>query len=237
MPRGLKLTSLLLFLFSAVSFHCNADLYGNYHELTRSEKLGKDFEIININRNSSLTILTIHGGKIERGTSELGDLIAGEKFNRYDFRGIKNEKNFEALHITSTRFDEPIALQLVKNSEITLSIHSYLPEVFYARTICIGGANRELARELSLILKTSPGFLPPDTIIEYPCNRYPAASLENIVNKSKQYGVQLEISTYVYDYFKAHLDAQKRFADLLALWGEETISTKSTKPYCQTYLE
>jgi hypothetical protein len=70
---------------------------------------------------SDVTVLSIHGGRIERSTSEISAELAGSYgWNLYDFnahliedgacRGLETDgspsnDNFEVLHITATHFD------------------------------------------------------------------------------------------------------------------------------------
>jgi poly-gamma-glutamate hydrolase-like protein len=56
-----------------------------------------------------------HGGGIEPGTSELADAIAASDLSFYTFEGLKPSGNTD-LHITSTRFDEPMCLTLLASS-------------------------------------------------------------------------------------------------------------------------
>ena len=88
------------------------DKYANYKELSAHQQIGKDYTIHIQYALPDIVILAIHGGRIEAGTSEIARGIAGERWSFYDFRG-KKKKNNRDLHITSTCFDEPRALNLV----------------------------------------------------------------------------------------------------------------------------
>jgi Poly-gamma-glutamate hydrolase len=63
-----------------------------------------------------------HGGGIEPGTSELADAIAGSDLSFYTFEGLKSSGNTD-LHITSTRFDEPMCLTLLASSSVVVTLH------------------------------------------------------------------------------------------------------------------
>lgn len=78
---------------------------------------GVDYEIRSkIVPSSIVVVLAIHGGGIEPGTSELANQIGNEgNYTLYGFDGMKSSGNSD-LHITSTRFDEPLCLNLVQNS-------------------------------------------------------------------------------------------------------------------------
>lgn len=80
-------------------------------------------------------VLAVHGGGIERGTSEIALAVAGyhpATFSRAtDCLGLHDFWMFEGLlsignarlHVTSTNFNDPIALKLVQISKRCLSLH------------------------------------------------------------------------------------------------------------------
>jgi phage replication-related protein YjqB (UPF0714/DUF867 family) len=107
--------------------------------------------------NSDITVLSIHGGNIELGTSvistKLRDLYG---WNRYNFNGnIQNQDckdlkttfnpncssgdNFCVLHITSRNFNDNAAITLVENNSRVVSIHGCTSPNCTSKTICIGG--------------------------------------------------------------------------------------------------
>ena len=94
------------------------DNYRHFEQLREFEKEGVDFRIRWRVENSGIAILSIHGGDIEPGTSEIGDAIAGKDHTFYTFEGIKRAGN-RKLHLTSTVFNEPIGLEIVCLSEIS----------------------------------------------------------------------------------------------------------------------
>lgn len=163
-----------------------SDLYANFAQLVRNETPDKDFRIVVSDRNLPHTVFAIHGGKIENGTSELANAIAGNSMNRYLFEGLKITGNMR-LHITSNHFDEPEALKLAKKSNDCLSVHGYKNDL--VDNICIGGSNSQLARKLKTVLDRD-GFP-----AEYPCSAFPGTAKTNIVNLCKNQGVQIEISS------------------------------------------
>jgi phage replication-related protein YjqB (UPF0714/DUF867 family) len=117
-----------------------------------------DYEITLSKRGSDVTILSFHGGEIEPKTSEISYRLAEKyKWNRYDLNAhgtdtcLDGKDNFQRLHITSTNFDDPDALNLVKSYHNSVSIHGYNPSRNKSRnqfkgypigTICVGGKNR-----------------------------------------------------------------------------------------------
>lgn len=105
---------------------------------------------------SDVTVLSIHGGRIERWTSEISAELAGlYGWNHYDFNahllengacralatdGSSTNDNNEVLHITATHFDHAEALTLVGAHPDAVSIHGCGASCDDA-TICIGGGN------------------------------------------------------------------------------------------------
>lgn len=107
------------------------DKYEDFADLAANETEGVDYliEAVDhlieaVDRGSDTLILAIHGGRIERYTSELTVAAAGSQFNYYLFEGIKRSGNRD-LHITSTRFDEPQALALVDSSDVCVTLHGF----------------------------------------------------------------------------------------------------------------
>jgi len=99
------------------------DLYGSYAELVAAEQEGVDYRIVLLDRNSPVTIIAPHGGFIEPATSQITLEIAAESFSFYCFEGLATDRSHHELHVTSERFDEPMALGLVSKSPIVVAIH------------------------------------------------------------------------------------------------------------------
>lgn len=115
-----RIAFLLLILFSACY---GKDTYKNIAELCQAEKEGVDFVITSVQTQSSVAVIAIHGGKIEKGSSEVAKLLASKgSYNYYSFEGIKKGSN-AMLHITSTNFDEKLCKDIVSKSKKTISIH------------------------------------------------------------------------------------------------------------------
>lgn len=98
------------------------DKYLNFNQLLSSEIKDVDFRRRVKQRNSGWLILAPHGCGIEPGTSELAIAIARFNHSLYTFEGIKKSDN-KTLHITSTQFDDPQLLKLLKTSNGTIAIH------------------------------------------------------------------------------------------------------------------
>ena len=161
------------------------DKYNSYEELSSSEVLGRDYDIIYGQAESPILLLTPHGGRIEPGTTELAVAIAGRTWGYYSFCGLKDNA-YRDLHITSTKFDEPMALELVASSKRTIALHGCRDMT--SRKIYIGGLDFEL-RELIRNTLRAAGF----DVSEHP--KFPGVSRANICNRNSQgKGVQLELT-------------------------------------------
>ncbi|MEO5970714.1 MAG: poly-gamma-glutamate hydrolase family protein [Bdellovibrionia bacterium] len=172
--------------------------YRNYSDLSSSEQEGKDFEITSIVRNSTVLVMAIHGGKIEFGTTEIANSIAGTDWSYYSFSGLKKvESDNWSLHLTSSNFDEPRALSLARLSTHCISVHAY--KNAQIPTICIGGNNTELGLVIANYLNNNSEL---GLKVEYPCLRFQAKKKQNIVNQCIDQGVQLEISVDALDEIK-----------------------------------
>lgn len=169
-----------------------ADKYSTYQQLIESNKIGIDYDIIKTDRNSDVTIIAIHGGGIEGGTTEMAELIATEgHYNLFSFMAIRNNSldcpENEELHVTATKFLNEDCLSLVKKSSKTISLHGCDEE---EELSYIGGRDTELVNKIKAELKSN-GFHVNDEIRE----GLGGVSEKNICNKnSKKAGVQIEMS-------------------------------------------
>lgn len=162
-----------------------ADKYQNFEELKLHEKGGEDFEIELEERKSPIAVIAIHGGKIERGTTEVARKLAGDKYSFYSFSGLKETDN-TGLHITSSHFDEPQCCNLVSKSQSIISIHGENNDDSF---VMVGGKDEELIEKTSNSLKLA-GFQ-----ILRPNEGINGNFLNNICNKGLSgKGLQLEIS-------------------------------------------
>ncbi len=174
------------------------DAYRNFAELSAHQREGADYQIQLLNRHSPFTVLAIHGGRIEAGTSELAERIAGTNWSYYSFLGIKSSRN-AVLHLTSHHFDEPRALALVQSpgqSDYCLSIHGFSEDP--GRSIaCVGGGNSELRDKVAQEIQSEfmSGAFRVD--VEVPCRRFGGTDPNNIVNRCHQRGMQLELSRFL----------------------------------------
>lgn len=133
---------------------------------------------------SDVLIVAPHGGHIEIGTSELAAAIAGDDHSLYCFEGLR-PYGCRELHVTSHRFDDPVALRMAERSSIVVSIHGCRGHA----AIHVGGLDRAFARSLTDALAAA----------HYPSGSeghpYPAVHPENICNRGRRgVGVQLEFT-------------------------------------------
>lgn len=158
----------------------------HFHHLSARFKEGRDFDIVTRRGSSDTLILAIHGGGIEPGTAEIATGVAGEEHALYLFKGIRPQGN-AALHLTSTRFDEPRAQAMVGVAGKILSIHGCRGEAPFAM---VGGrdeAGRERLKEVLLSANITVETVARAAL----AGRHPT----NICNRGRlKKGVQLELS-------------------------------------------
>ena len=140
--------------------------------------------------------MSIHGGLIEPGTSDIADDIAGNDYSFYTFSGL-NPRHNVALHIPSHRFTEPTALKIAASAQMVLSVHGYRGQ---EPVVCIGG-RAEKAKNLLAEAVRGKGF---NAVI---ANQKELRGLDedNICNRGGKYhGIQLEISAGMRSAFFTH---------------------------------
>jgi phage replication-related protein YjqB (UPF0714/DUF867 family) len=132
-------------------------------------------------------IIAPHGGEIEPGTSEIATRIASDDLGIYLFEGIKTKGNGR-LHLTSTRFDEPECLMLIRTYRSVLTVHGCRSRSPAEEAVYLGGLHAEFRHLLTRHLEKN-GFHVLDD------NQTKGISPANICNKGTLgAGVQLEIS-------------------------------------------
>ncbi len=92
-------------------------------ELGLYGQLGVDYRVRWKAGKFPMLIMAPHGGKIEPGTSQLAEKIAGQDFWFYAFEGIRKRENYRYLHIPSTFFDEPKWKFISKKVYSTVALH------------------------------------------------------------------------------------------------------------------
>lgn len=166
---------------------CSGDRFCSFEELKEVYEEGEDWKIVkSTDGDDRWLVSAIHGGGIEETTSSLTEAIAGSSYPFYAFKGRLPSDNYSNLHITSTSFDEPQALEMVANAEHHISIHGASGEE--PKTM-IGGRDKILKKIVRQQLEKS-GF----TVTEAP-EHLDGDHPNNFVNKTKtEKGVQLEIT-------------------------------------------
>jgi phage replication-related protein YjqB (UPF0714/DUF867 family) len=162
------------------------DKYRSFSELAKRVTEGKDFQVRVRHRDGATAVIAPHGGGIEPGTSEVAEAIADADFSFYAFEGIRSTGN-GALHIKSTRFDEPRCLELLRVSPRAITIHgerSERPVVF------LGGRDWVTLSRLRESLSAT-GFR-----VEIPKSaQLQGLDRANVCNRTaKGVGIQLELS-------------------------------------------
>lgn len=162
------------------------DQFASITELKQQTQEGQDWEIISENRNSDVLVAAVHGGAIERGTTELAALIAEQgEFNYYTFKAIRRNHN-DALHVTSSHFDEPLLHQMVKNNTTIVSIHGCNGK---HSKVYVGGQDHALGQRIESQLRT---LGVKTEAAPAPIN---GMSNDNFVNQGQTaQGVQLELT-------------------------------------------
>ncbi|MEI4789555.1 poly-gamma-glutamate hydrolase family protein [Bacillus sp. FJAT-53060] len=163
------------------------DTYQNYEELSAHERKGIDYQILHKRKGDQLLVLSPHGGGIESGVSELIHELTSN-YSMYLFEGLKVKGN-QVLHITSTRFDEPICLSHVHTHHYTFALHGY-GETDVHQTL-VGGTDRERAAETVKRLRWN-GF---QALLQSEADRFSGTHPHNINNQCLTgKSVQIEIS-------------------------------------------
>ncbi|ARW40245.1 poly-gamma-glutamate hydrolase family protein [Bacillus amyloliquefaciens] len=175
----------MLFAFTAVTAQAT-DVYRNFAELQSNEP-DTNYNILAIDRTSPVLILAPHGGSIEGGTSELARELS-KNYSTYLFESLKTPNGFD-LHITSTHFDEPTALDLVARHQRVISLHGYSDS---AEHIIVGGTDPVRGQTLVDRLNAA-GF---SAELVGAGHRFAGASSANIANKCiTGESLQIELST------------------------------------------
>jgi phage replication-related protein YjqB (UPF0714/DUF867 family) len=129
-----------------------ADKYHSFSALAAAEE-ATAFNIYARDLATRVAVAAPHGGEIEAGTSEVARAIAGNDLSLYLFEGTKEARNSD-LHITSTRFDEPVGIQLLTRATTVLTVHGAAgsEEVTY-----VGGRDERVSKAIVYELEQS-GF-------------------------------------------------------------------------------
>jgi len=154
------------------------------------------------NAETQTIVMAIHGGGIEKGTSEIALATAGYHpatlIQAVDGHALHDFWLFEGLlpsgngrlHVTASHYDEPIAMELVQNARRCISLHGCSDAQANGK-IQIGGRDHEL-REIVLEELTAARI--PAEITKNPM--LDGDLPDNIANQTKVHGcAQLEMGT------------------------------------------
>ena len=165
--------------------------YSSFQELKAREVEGRDFRVRTRLRDGSVLVMAPHGGRIEPGTTEIAEAIAGGDYSFYSFEGVKAEGN-HGFHIESHLYDEPRALQAVIRPTLVLTVHGQIDQK--DEFVMVGGLHIQFCSEVKGQLEAS-GFQ-----IRPPIQGLSGTDPINICNRgASRCGVQLEISRKVRD--------------------------------------
>ena len=130
------------------------DVYASFNELAAREIEGQHYQIHVIDRGSSILILAPHGGHIEPGTLQIGKALADDYYSFYGFESLEKRGRATSLHITSSRFDEPRALDLLSRADLAISVHGR-KDKDDAQTLWVGGLHECLRDRLVFLLNVA----------------------------------------------------------------------------------
>lgn len=186
------------------------DKYNSMTELFQNEKENQDYELIVVDNDSEVLLTSIHGGGIEVGTTELVEAIRElGNYNIYEFKGIKSSNN-SSLHVTSTNYDAPQLVELIKETDYAISIHG----ASGSEPICyMGGNDIKLRNAIWSALENigiNVQIAPPNIIGE---------NDDNITNRTrKSKGVQMELTLALRQSFFIGGDTSKTFRENKDNW-------------------
>ena len=181
--------------------------YKSFQEIKDQEVEGRDFRIRTHLRSSPILVMAPHGGKIEPGTTEMAEAIAGMDYSFYSFEGLKKEGN-HVFHVESHLYDEPQALQAVNKAEIVVTVHGQIDQE--DEFVMVGGLHTPLCLEIKDQLEAAGFQTRP------PTKGLSGTDPMNICNRgTSRRGVQLEVSRKVRDLLRTNPNRLRVFADAI----------------------
>src|SRR5690625_1019346 len=186
--RNIIITIITLIFIFILLILINQPKNNSFEKLESEEVENEDYTINSKDTGSDTLLIAIHGGGLEPGTTELVEYIAKENnYSYYTFNGIKKSGN-RKMHITSTDYDEPLALELVNKSSITLSFHGY--DESNKKHTYVGGLDKVLVKKVIDQLNEANFSA---SIAE---DKLKGSKKDNIVKQNKKNkGVHRELST------------------------------------------
>ena len=193
------------------------DTYLDFDQLRQHEQEGIDYVILRRSGSSGILVMAPHAGGIEPGTGDIADAVAAQDHAFYYFKGIKKQGN-RVLHISSNRFDEPLAMQRVTEANWIVTLHGCRD---VEPVVWVGGRGLQRGDRIIDNLQTA-GFP------AHRCDRPGLRGLhpKNVCNRGRDAaGVQLEVSfglrhLLFTDLFKRRIRSRTqlfyRFVEILA---------------------
>ena len=181
-----------------------ADRFQNFHELTENAKLGIDYRIRMEDRGTPIVVLAPHGGWIEPVTSKIAECVAGTEFSFYAFEALKKGAHGD-FHITSHRFDEPKAVDLIGRSQSAVAIHGRKNDG--SEAVWLGGRAKDLRDAIGSSLHDAGFEAAPNAEL-------PGLDRWNICNRTlSSSGVQLELPRCLRNQLADDLGFQNAFCE------------------------
>jgi len=194
-----------------------SDKYDGFAQLAAEETQGRDYQIVVNDRSNKVSIIAPHGGYIEPGTSQLAESIAAKDFSLYCFKGLAEDRPHRDLHITSSNFDEPRCLDLVKSSDIVVAVHGR-HDADDDQGVWLGGLDIQLRESISTALCRA-GF-----VVKQNGHAFPATSPMNICNRGRRsMGVQLELPRTLRDRLTLDEELRASFGSAVREGVERTL--------------
>ncbi len=137
-------------------------------------------------------IIAIHGGNIERGTEQIAAYIAKHSNSSLYVISPRTEKRDWKFHISSNKInprESEKLFQFLNHVSAAISIHGH---VIKRNVICVGGLNDYLRRKIVESLRED--FDVVDAVEGGGiCKNLSAVNPRNVVNLTKEKGVQIEV--------------------------------------------
>jgi len=172
----------------------------SYNEILEKYLPGRDFRVEFGDNNIERCLLVApHGGGIEPGTSEILKAVAElGGWAWYEFAGFLRQGNKEALHLGSTKFDEPTLLSLLPRTAFITSFHGADGAGAGTPVVYVGGA-WSLGRQTMIAsinaASKKHGMHATDAVEHAAAASFQGVDKSNITNRGRLgEGVQLEFS-------------------------------------------
>ena len=179
------------------------DRFDNFAVLSAEMTADLDYRIRAEDRGSAVIILAPHGGTIEPETSLIAEAIAGSDYSYYLFEALKAGAHGD-FHITSHRFDEPQALELVASAQVAVAIHGRKDDG--TETVWLGGRAETLRDAIGTALRDAGFGAALNTTL-------PGVHETNICNRTRSgEGVQLELPRSLRRILAEDADMLERFS-------------------------